>query len=381
MRCARCAIEAGFEGVTFDSEGICSCCRTIDKHAATLAQIGQQEKLLEDRLARYRDVGKYDCLVGFSGGKDSSYVIYRLRSRYNARVLAFTWDNGFLTDYARENINRMIKEFELDHLWVRPKDPVLRSAYRESIRSDCWPCSACFYFAEASPWKLACDHRIPFIVNGRIPEQILRIPNDTSFESDDSIIADNLAPYDFARVKALAERTLRRLNRLRTWLVPDKDLWPVSEENVCLNSDYVLPDDFAPELLAFFLYELHNESRIMDILEQQTTWVRPDSNTPLSHADCEAHDAAGWLYTRNTRRLFLNLEISALVRHNKLSREEAAKIIEKAQGEIGRFPAESMDALAEVCGISRFDLRMMPARIKIEKAVKGTIKKMIGRAD
>ena len=79
-----------------------------------MARIGKQESLLRDRLDRFRDVGKYDCLVGFSGGKDSSYVIYRLRSHYNARVLAFTWDNGFLTDYARDNINRLVKEFDLE---------------------------------------------------------------------------------------------------------------------------------------------------------------------------------------------------------------------------------------------------------------------------
>lgn len=378
-QCNRCLLEAGFPNVAFDSEGVCSCCRTIERHASTLSSIGKQETLLRDRLSRFREAGKYDCLVGFSGGKDSSYVIYRLRSHYGARVLAFTWDNGFLTDYARENISLMVKEFDLDHLWVRPKDAVLQSVYRESISADCWPCSACFHFAEASPWKLAYEHRIPFIVHGRIPEQILRVPDDSSFESEDSIIADNLKPYDPVRVRKIAERTLKRFQRLREWLIPDRHLWPMSEEDVYLRSDFELPEDFAPEVLGFFLYEMHNESRIMDVLEQETSWKRPVQKTPLSHADCEAHDAAGWLYTRHCRRLFLNLEISALVRHNKMSREEAAKILEVAREEVRGYPSESIAALSSVCGLSGLSLRLMPRRINLNNVVRGSIKKLVHR--
>lgn len=380
QHCTRCHLEAGIDKVTFDSNGVCSYCHTIDKYAPILEKIGKQEALLTDRLDRFRNVGKYDCLVGFSGGKDSSYVIYRLRSHYNARVMAFTWDNGFLTDYARENINLMVKEFDLDHEWVRPKDAVLRSVYRESITADCWPCSGCYHFAEASPWKLAYEHRIPYIVHGRIPEQILRGPDDASFESEDSLIADNFQPYDLERVKRLAERTIKRFQGSREWLIPDRSLWPLSEEDMYLRSDFELPDDFAPEVLGFFLYETHNESRIMDILEKETSWERPDQKTPLSHADCEAHDAAGWLYTQNYGRLFLNLEISALVRHNKLDREEGAKILNAAREEVGEYPSESMKALSAVCGISSFNLRLMPKRIKTTGLVKGAIKKLIGRS-
>ncbi len=379
IECQKCLLRTDGKNPTVDQSGMCSYCRTIEKYADVVAKIGAQPDLLRQRLQLFKDVGQFDCLVGFSGGKDSSYVIYRLRNEYNARILTFTWDNGFLTDYARENINHLVEEFDLEHLWVKPHGDVLKAVYKESVKVDGWPCSACFTFAESSPWKLAYEKRIPFIVNGRIPEQILRTPTDDSFESNDSLIVSNLKPYDRENVFVRARSTLNRIERTKEWLLPDRKLWPLASESIYLPEEYPVPEDFAPELLSFFLFERHNESRIMDILEKETSWIRPDANTPLSHADCEAHDAAGYMYHSTYARTFINLEISALIRHGKMTVDEGRQILVKAASEAKLYPRDSMKALSEVSGLGMFDLRSSPTQAKIRNYWKPRIKRMLGR--
>jgi hypothetical protein len=356
-------------------DGICSYCKTIDKYKNVISNFGKRSDLLQARINLYRDKGEYDCIVGFSGGKDSTYVIYRLKSHYGARVLAFTLDNSFLNDYARENIERVVKEFEIDHLWVRPDNAVLRTAYRTSLNDECWPCSACFYFLNATPWKLAYERKIPYIVNGRIPEQILRKPDDDVFESPFSQIADNLVPYDEKRTFHYAKNRLSGLDEFGHWLMPDKAIRQLASKTVRIPSDFNIPDDFAPEEISFFLYEEHNESQIMDTLEQNTSWVRPDQEALLGHADCEVHHAAGYMYNKMYGLPLSDYEISGLVRHNKLSRDEALKVIKDTAEELSVYPEDSMKVLSEVSGISQFCLRHMHLKIKL----KNFIKKIIGR--
>ena len=143
--------------------------------------IGKQVQLLAERFDRFCNSGVYDCVVGFSGGKDSSYVLYRLKTHYRARVLAYTCDNGFLTPYAKDNIQRLTGNLEVDHVWVKPDASILRELYRSNMLSEAWPCTACFHMLGASAWKLAYEYRVPFIIDGRTPDQILRNPTPNLF--------------------------------------------------------------------------------------------------------------------------------------------------------------------------------------------------------
>jgi len=378
--CKRCLIVSSGREPEIDSSGICTYCRTIEEYADVLATIGTRPELLYERLSKIKGQGKYDCLVGFSGGKDSSYVIYNLQSRYGARVLTYTLDNGFMAPYGRDNINRLVEELQLDHRWVRPDDRVLQAMMSRSLKDDCWPCSACFHMVEASTWKIAYENRIPFIVHGRIPEQILRNPKPESFAFPDSLIGDNLSPYDPQRVRDLAGRMLQRFAYNRQWLLPNRRLWPKAAETLYLADDCTIPNDFAPELLGFFLYEEYDEARIMDFLEKETSWQRPDKTAPLSHADCLAHDAAGYLYYHHHQKQFYTLEISALVRHGKMTRDEARQALDQALEELAVFPQESIDLLSEVSGLTPKQLRRLPSWIHLRERLKRPFKKILGRA-
>ncbi|HPR73406.1 MAG TPA: hypothetical protein PLX41_07055 [Bacteroidales bacterium] len=378
-KCLKCGLNV-LHGIELDDSGICNYCNTIDKYSEILSKIGMQENLLRERLESIHGKGEYDCIVGLSGGKDSSYIIYRLKSHYRVRVLAFTCDNGFLTDSAIKNINSIIKDFEIDHLWVKPDRKILHKLYATNLKMDCMPCWACFHMAEATIWRLAYEYDIPFIVSGRAPEQILRRPEKEFFESLTSIILDNLDHYNQERIQAIAKSTLGRFQQEKRWLLPER-FWRDAEGVLYLSEDFHISDSFSPEFLYFFLYEKHDELKIMNILESETKWRGPTKKKLLSHNDCAAHDAAAFLYQKMYGVSFVELELSAMIRHKDINHVKLGKTIETSEHSPTPFPEESFVHLGKISGMSPTHLRLLPTWIKIKNAFKNKVKRFLMTSD
>ena len=103
-RCTRCLLPEPVPGSDFDAFGVCRPCRdfrpTDKERSETVRKICELD--LEATLQQVRGSGQYDCLVPLSGGKDSVYLIYRLKHDYGLRVLAHTTDirNGLAAEIA-----------------------------------------------------------------------------------------------------------------------------------------------------------------------------------------------------------------------------------------------------------------------------------------
>jgi glutamine---fructose-6-phosphate transaminase (isomerizing) len=110
-RCARCVLPETFPGISFDSSGVCSVCHS---HEAK-AEHGRDE--LERIIAPYRSRnGEADCIVAFSGGRDSSYGLHYIKRELGMNPIAYTYDWGMVTDLARRNISRLCAKLEVEHL-------------------------------------------------------------------------------------------------------------------------------------------------------------------------------------------------------------------------------------------------------------------------
>jgi len=83
-RCARCLLLETHDIVVFDQEGICNVCRNIE-HKRVDWQAREQEFLA--LLDQYRGKSAHDCIVPFSGGKDSTFTLYALVRTYGLRPL------------------------------------------------------------------------------------------------------------------------------------------------------------------------------------------------------------------------------------------------------------------------------------------------------
>jgi hypothetical protein len=133
---------------------------------------------MDSLIERKRGQAEYDCLIGFSGGKDSTFLLHLFSQVYGLRVLAYTVDTGFLSDVAQENVSRTLEKLAVDHVWVRPSRELYRRLYakylsRPSRRGTVYAvCARCFHITGLVALRLAVAKRIPIVVYGLSPAQL-----------------------------------------------------------------------------------------------------------------------------------------------------------------------------------------------------------------
>lgn len=112
-RCVCCVLPETMPFISFDPHGVCNYCRNY-----RAKQLLGEDKL-EQVLSRFRSRdGSPDCVIAFSGGRDSSYALHLLKRRYNMNPIAYTYDWGMVTDIARRNQARMCGTLGVEHIWI-----------------------------------------------------------------------------------------------------------------------------------------------------------------------------------------------------------------------------------------------------------------------
>lgn len=124
MKCKRCVMDSVSDpSMTFDKEGNCNYCNEAlfnIKNNYYPNEIGKQK--LNTLLEKIKKEGvgkKYDCIMGVSGGLDSSYLLY-LASQWGLRVLAIHIDDGYDTDVSKSNLKKLIEKTGFDYEVVCP---------------------------------------------------------------------------------------------------------------------------------------------------------------------------------------------------------------------------------------------------------------------
>ncbi len=133
-RCRRCALSE--RAAPLDKNGLCPAC--LEPRPATEASAPRENEVdsLAKTLAEHegRGGGRYDALLLFSGGKDSVYMVRRMKDEHpNLRLLALTMDNTFMSPVARANVLRLVDRLDLDHLTFRPARAYMKKLYRYGI--------------------------------------------------------------------------------------------------------------------------------------------------------------------------------------------------------------------------------------------------------
>ncbi len=138
--CSRCIYDERVPAIEFDERGVCTYCRQVEslvEEYGTGAAEGQRafEGLVDDIKAA--GVGKkYDCVVGVSGGTDSSYMLY-LAKEFGLRPLAVHYDNTWNSAIATQNIRKVLEALDID-LYThvvnnKEADDILRSFFYAGV--------------------------------------------------------------------------------------------------------------------------------------------------------------------------------------------------------------------------------------------------------
>ena len=199
-RCVKCIMPETWAGIVFDEKGVCRVCREFDRKSAEI-DWAARERTLEKILRRYRGKGlKYDVLVPFSGGKDSTYTLWLMKNKYKMRCLAFNFDNGFLHEGALNFVKKSAERLGVDLVTYSPDKELIYKVYKRALEATGEFCAACVVLIPTAIFRAADSYNIKFIAAGF--SDILESPPPETSYMDRVCFKDIMRPaFDLKKLK------------------------------------------------------------------------------------------------------------------------------------------------------------------------------------
>jgi glutamine---fructose-6-phosphate transaminase (isomerizing) len=127
-RCTRCILPETMPYIQFDDEGVCNYCHNYQP------VVSKDRSELDAILDAHRSSdGSPDCVVAFSGGRDSSYGLHLLCAEFDMHPIAYTYDWGMVTDLARRNQARLCGQLGVEHIWISADIKAKRANIRRNV--------------------------------------------------------------------------------------------------------------------------------------------------------------------------------------------------------------------------------------------------------
>jgi len=191
--CANCVMDTTDSKIVFDENGVCDHCNTFYNDILPYWHTDERgEKRLKEIVAKIKKEGKgkdFDCLMGMSGGIDSSYLLYAMKEKYGLRPLVFHVDAGWNSQIAVNNIERLVDGLGLDLYtevinWEEIKDLQL-AFFKSGVPHIDTPQDHAFF---ATMYKFASKHKIKYILTGgNYSTECVRNPLEWMYYQSDSI--------------------------------------------------------------------------------------------------------------------------------------------------------------------------------------------------
>lgn len=113
-RCSKCVLPETFPFITFDSNGVCNYCNNYTRKNSEKPLDGLRELVLPYK----KNDGTPYCLIPFSGGRDSTFVLHMIKEELGLNPIAYTYDWGMVTNLARRNISRVCGKLVVENIIV-----------------------------------------------------------------------------------------------------------------------------------------------------------------------------------------------------------------------------------------------------------------------
>lgn len=186
-------MDTSDSAITFDEHGVCDHCRTFHTQIQPNWHTDDRgEQALSALLTNIKIEGKgkdFDCIIGMSGGIDSSYLTYLARERFGLRPLVFHVDAGWNSQTAVNNIERLVDGLGLDLFtevidWEEIKDLQL-AFFKSGVSHIDTPQDHAFF---ATMYKFAVQHNVKYILTGaNYSTECIRNPLEWMYHQSDSV--------------------------------------------------------------------------------------------------------------------------------------------------------------------------------------------------
>ena len=309
--CINCVLPETFPGILFNEDGRCSYCSRYRGRENQEKQKDRFRQKFLDILREARGKGSYDVLMAYSGGKDSTYTLRLLKEDFDLRILAITFDHGFVSPMALENIRNVADNLDIDHLSVYPGAKTLRTLFIESMAPNRYPikalerassiCNSCMNLVKSFLLKSAIEMRVPIVAYGWSPGQA---PIQSSvFKTNESMIRQ----MQKAMIKPVKEMIGEKLSAFFL----EKRHFEINPSSQ--------PDRF-PHLVHPLAFQDYNEENILNEIKK-IGWVNP-KDTDSNSTNCLLNGFANQVHIKQHGFHPYAFEIAGLVREGYMTREE-----------------------------------------------------------
>lgn len=336
-RCIKCVLPETHETIVFDEKGVCNICRQHE-YKQTAIDWTAKKKELDELINAYRGKYAYDCIVPFSGGKDSTWTLYYLVKECGLKPLVVRFDHGFLRPNLHENTIRVIRKLGVDLHVFTPNWKVVQKLMLLSFleKGDfCWHCHTGIF---SYPMWVAIRYNIPLIFWGEPSSEYTSYysydqPEEVDEKRFNRFINLGITSDDmYIRLEGRVDQ--RDLMPFK--YPPLKELRKISYRSVCLGS--------------YIPWDVRKQA---SIIQKELGW-KGDAveNVPSEYSyekiECYLQGVRDYIkyikrgYTRPSHLVSLD------IRNHRLNRDEAMKVVEKYEGK--RPP--SLDIFLQYIGLT-----------------------------
>lgn len=338
--CRRCIMPDSRPRVVFDADGVCNACHNADEKAR-IDWAGRREEFLR-LLEPYRSkTGKWDCLVPWSGGKDSSSIAYRLKFEFGMNPLLVTFSPLLPNEVGNANRELMI-HLGFDHVFCRPNQKVMRHLSRRFFIERGNPKVAWDAGINATPVQMAVAREIPLVFYA---------------EHGESEYGGRVLREESKKIRDITEVIEHQIG-------DDPRNWVDDEVAVGDLNPYVYPDAREIERVGvkamYFAYffrwsMLENYEFIKGKMPFRS---HPKGRTPGTFTGFDSLDDKSdnlYYYMQYIKFGFGRAVRDAcrMIQNGQMTRAEALELAKKYDGE---FPEESIDDMMEYLGMDRSEL-------------------------
>jgi len=325
-RCSRCLLPETYPNIIYNGDGVCNYCLSY----APIEYKGKTK--LEELLDTYRTRTKgekYDCVVAVSGGRDSTFTLYELVEAYDMRVLAYNYDNGFVSEQAKLNLKEITDALGVDLVTMKHdqtkyfKNNLIALSKKFSPAMVPTLCLGCRYGIVSGACKVAMRYKVPlvFFSSSRLEK--------TSFKNEFFKTRFN------KKVVGMASEFLSNPFYFKPSFVPmyvrdyfhdDSHLHPLSPRLKLLYGKV--------KIVEFFDYVQWDEKKIENTIETKLKWKKLKDVKSSWRFDCLVHSIKDYFYLNSVGFTERDDLLSNMIREGMINREEALqRLIEEYESQ------------------------------------------------
>lgn len=367
-RCSKCILPETIPNIKFDEQDICNYCYEFDTEMRQFKLANEEkEKKFSKIIQQAKEEAKknnaqYDVLVPVSGGRDSSYVLWKLATQYNLNVLCVNYANPYSSEQALKNIENLTnfthsklvrfsyknkmheKSFESNlKAWI--KKPDLGSL--SLICISCKPMYLEFY-------RIAKENKIKLIVDG---SNIFEV---TSFKMEAQGGRGTKSLLSNKTVSNVLKKIIENVGYFKVC-----NIAPAIKTFLSLNGSTPYLKFKYPNIvkIGYFYFFPYREQEVNETLKA-IGWKKADENNSPWRFDCEIDSIKNYIYQRVVGATEKDDLFSKYIRYGVMKRDDAIKRLNE-----GTVNSAVVTRILNNANIQIYDLDKACDKIKTTKSI------------